>query len=506
MRIVIAEDEPKSREGLLNIIQRFTDYEIVGVAENGEEGFRLVQEKKPDLVISDIKMPLLDGLGMLQKIKEAGMDIQAVLLTGYSEFEYARKALQLQVVEYVLKPLEVDNFLSILKKAEGRMEKRRAERLSPDQMLWSYIVGREEEKDRMQAVLEEELGVNEKVQSTLFLIQPESIARETYDEFRKQLQHTLESLCMENYYLLVRQGEAGGVFVLLVDTERNRNLKGIFSTRILPCLQDISPCVCSMGKMHGIQEITKLMDRLPMLAKYSFSLPEGEIVDESVVEKIQYEKLDYPSVLENEIIQYIRCGKREKISVKGEEFAKLVIESNARPECIREYTVRFVAGILRVAGEMRSGLNQEESIQFIMGRITRSHSKREVSYQFEKIIKIIAAVDSEAGITENGIVLNAIAYIRENYGDYVGLAEVAQCCNVSSEYLSRIFKEETGVKFVDFLTNFRISVAKRLLISGNYKIYEVAESVGFTDQKYFQKVFKKVCGVTPSEYKKENCR
>ena len=121
MRIVIAEDEPKSREGLIRLIRRFTDYEIVGVAENGEEGYRLTEKEKPDLVLSDIKMPVLDGLGMLQKIKDAGIEVQAVLLTGYSEFEYARKALQLQVVEYVLKPMDIDQFLGVLKKVESRI-------------------------------------------------------------------------------------------------------------------------------------------------------------------------------------------------------------------------------------------------------------------------------------------------------------------------------------------------------------------------------------------------
>lgn len=84
--------------------------------ENGEEGYRLTEKEKPDLVLSDIKMPVLDGLGMLQKIKDAGIEVQAVLLTGYSEFEYARKALQLQVVEYVLKPMDIDQFLGVLKK------------------------------------------------------------------------------------------------------------------------------------------------------------------------------------------------------------------------------------------------------------------------------------------------------------------------------------------------------------------------------------------------------
>ncbi|NCB91633.1 MAG: response regulator [Clostridia bacterium] len=508
MRIVIAEDEPKSREGLINIIQRFTDYEIVGVAENGEDGYKITTELKPDLVISDIRMPVLDGLGMLQKIKESQIDVQAILLTGYSEFEYARRALQLQVVEYVLKPLEIDQFLSILKKAEGKVQKKNAERLTPDQLLWSYVVSSEVEKERMQPMLEEELGVNDRIISTMFLIHPDSIASETYGEIRKQLQHTLEALCMENYYLLVRPGESGGVFALLIDTERNRSLKSIFVRRIIPQLQEISGCVCSMVQMHGVRQINQVMDELVALLKYSFSIPEGDIIDKETAQMIVYEKLDYPSSLENEMIQYIRNGKRERILEKGEEFAKLVIDSKASPECIRDYTVRFVVGILRIIGDVRRQLNQEEEIQYMMGSINKSHTQREVRYQFEKILKNVAVLDNEdeTAITENGIVLNAISYIRENYGKNIGLYEVAQFCNVRSEYLSRIFKEETGVKFVDFLTNFRISVAKRLLYSGNYKVVEVAEMVGFADQKYFQKVFKKVCGVTPSEYKKENCR
>jgi two-component system response regulator YesN len=508
MRIVLAEDEPKSREGLINVIHRFTDYEIVGVAENGEDGYKLIEELKPDLVISDIRMPILDGLGMLQKIKDQKIEVQAILLSGYSEFEYARKALSLQVVEYVLKPLEVDQFLSILQKVEGKIQKKNAQKISTDQLLWSYIVSSKEEKERMCAMLEEELGVNDHIVSTLFLIHPDSIASETYGEIRKQLQHLLDALCMENYYFIIQQGETGGVFVLLVDTERNRSLKSVFARRIIPQLQDISGCICTMANMHGIRQINQVMDRLVELLKYSFSLGEGVIVDEVTAQTIIYEKLDYPSSLENEIIKCIRNGKRERFIEAGEKFAVEVIDSQASPDCIRDYTVRFIVGVLRVVGDMKKTLNQEEDIQYMLGSINKCHSQREVRYQFEKILKSIAVLDEEnvTTITENGIVLNAISFIRENYSDNIGLCEVAQFCNVRSEYLSRIFKEETGVKFVDFLTNFRISMAKRLLFAGTYKVVEVAEMVGFADQKYFQKVFKKVCGVTPSEYKKENCR
>lgn len=128
MKIIVVEDEPKSREGILNILARDTEYEVAAVCGNGKEGLEAVRKYRPDLVISDIKMPVMGGLEMLEKILEEGIAVQAVLLTGYSEFEYARRALKLQVVEYVLKPLEVDDFLEVLHKAEGNIEKNRWKR------------------------------------------------------------------------------------------------------------------------------------------------------------------------------------------------------------------------------------------------------------------------------------------------------------------------------------------------------------------------------------------
>ena len=225
MRIVIAEDEPKSREGLIRLIRRFTDYEIVGVAENGEEGYRLTEKEKPDLVLSDIKMPVLDGLGMLQKIKDAGIEVQAVLLTGYSEFEYARKALQLQVVEYVLKPMDIDQFLDVLKKVESRIVKQKAEQVTPERLLWNYIGSSEEERELIRPMLEEKIGVRKDTQFAMLLIHPDSMANESYGELKAELENQMEILCIENYYMLVRPGEQGGIYIVLVDTERNQTLK-----------------------------------------------------------------------------------------------------------------------------------------------------------------------------------------------------------------------------------------------------------------------------------------
>ena len=508
MRIVIAEDEPKSREGLIRLIRRFTDYEIVGVAENGEEGYRLTEKEKPDLVLSDIKMPVLDGLGMLQKIKDAGIEVQAVLLTGYSEFEYARKALQLQVVEYVLKPMDIDQFLDVLKKVESRIVKQKAEQVTPERLLWNYIGSSEEERELIRPMLEEKIGVRKDTQFAMLLIHPDSMANESYGELKAELENQMEILCIENYYMLVRPGEQGGIYIVLVDTERNQTLKRIFEMRILPKIQNITPCVATMDRFVGIWQLPDVMNELSALLEHTFCSGHEVIMTEKMAQMMEYEKLDYPTALENEMVQGIRSGKKDKLAEVGETFSEQVILSRATPECIRNYTLRFLMGIARVEGEIRGDANQEEELRYMLESIRSSHTQKELQYQFRKVVKqaMVWNEETEESITENGIVLNAIAYIREHYMEAIGLQDVAQCCNVSPEYLSRIFKEETGVKFVDFLANFRFSVGKRMLATGNYKVSEVAEAVGFNDQKYFQKVFKKICGISPAEYKKENSR
>lgn len=502
MRIVVVEDEPKTREGLLNIIKEHTDYEIAGVCQDGAEGLETIRKYEPDLVITDIKMPRMDGLKMLEKLREDHVEVPVILLTGYSDFEYARKALQLQVVEYALKPLDVDEFMKTLQETEIRIEKKKIEKITADQMLWSYLSEPEDSSGQMMELLKETLKINERIQTTLFLIRPCSMATETLQEMIRSTQERMDILCMENYYIFQIPQESG-YCVMVVDTEKNHNLKQIFEKRIFKELCKESPARCSMAVAMGLEDFRGIIAKLQTLLKHAFSLPIGTVIDSGLAEGMVYQRVEYPDYLEQQIIRDIRNGSREKIAEDGEKFRLKVIESEGCPECIHEYTLRFAAAILRVAGEIKGSLEQETGIPYIMNGIASSETRDEMSYQLEKIIHAVAKEEDDFVITENGMILNVINYIRENYGHDITLSDAASCCGVTPEYLSRIFSHEMGVNFTAFLQNFRVSMAKQLLYTGNHKVYEVARTVGFHDQKYFTKVFKKLCGVTPAEYKKE---
>ena len=503
MRIVIIEDEPNSREGLLNIIGRQTGHKVCGVGETGGEGLELVRKKHPDLIISDIRMPEMDGLEMIRKMREEGIETEVILLTGYSEFEYARKALQLQVAEYVLKPVETEKFLETLREAETRIRKKSVEKVSVEQMIWRFLSAGPQEERTILPVLEEKLQVGANMQSSLFLIRPCDMANETLKDMLGETRKLMDMLCMENFYILQIPQERG-FLIMMVDTGRNRNLKKIFEDRVLKKLCETFQCVCSMDTVCGLVNFRDTLNGIRDLLKYSFSFPEGSVLDRQTAENIQYETMEYPDNLEQGMIRGIRSGNREKILDFGRKFEEKVIAGNIAPACIREYTLRFSTGILRVAGEIKGDLEREPQIQYVIHKIAMSETKKEVGYQLEKIVHAAARTEENFCISENGMILNVVAFIRENYARDVTLSESASMCGVTPEYLSRIFSQEMGVNFTTFLQNFRVSMAKRMLLFSKCRICEVSEAVGFHDQKYFTKVFKKMSGVTPAEYKREN--
>lgn len=499
MNILIVEDEPKSREGIIHIIRNYTDYQIIGVASNGEEGVRFAKERKPDLIISDIRMPTMSGIDMLQTIKQGGIDIPTIFLTGYSEFSYAYSALKLQAVDYILKPIEVEKLLETLSKIESKLKEKKNQSYTVEQLLYHCIHSQEiEGKNERQ--LENQLSMNDTTKNTLLYIQISSYMTETMGEMIYHIKQSLEAHCFDEYYVLSFPNESA-ILVLMLDTEKNVFLKRILEERVVKTLLEIGDFLCSYQTMTGMKGLKHTVDLLKTLLQYGFHLKKGTLIDTELVQKIQYETIEYPIKLETDLQKAILKQNKEHIYEIGTKFCENIIEGNYDPDEIKEYTVRFVASVTK-ANVTSSSKNNESFYHF--SHFIQCQTSYELVYQFQKILHKIVGQFEKITITENDIVLKAIAFIREHYKEDISLSEISDICNVSQEYLSRLFQQETGIKFVYFLQNFRISMAKRLLLSSKNKIYEIAEEVGYHDQKYFVSVFKKIVGMTPSEYRKEN--
>lgn len=501
MRIFIVEDEPKTKEGLINIINKFTNYEICGTASNGAEGIKQIKELKPNLIITDIQMPEKDGLSMLKQMEEEGISYYALILTGYSSFEYARTALHLGAVDYILKPVDTESFLSVLQETEAKILKEKSEKINSTHLIWSLMTCRTEAKEQLIYQLSKQFHVNDRMEITLFLIKPDSIDQETADEMIHCIKDKMNALCIMNFHV-IHLSFSYGILVLIIDTEKNKHINRMFSTCILSSLHNIGSCHCSYTSIIGLAGLRDAMTELNNLLSYTFVYGSEVILDKQMVEKLKFDPISYPFDLDNRIRKEIMSGDYEKASKTSNRFRELIMESKGKPELIREYTARFSSSIYNAAKEYNTQPEPLLIFHYFINNIIESKTKADLISNYEKIVKTILVSNHEETEIDNLAVLKVINYIRNNYSKDITLSDAANLVGVTPEYLSKLFYQQINVNFVVFLRNFRISIAKRMILSGKYRIQDIADQVGFKDPKYFNKVFKTVCGISPSEYKK----
>lgn len=501
MLIVIVEDEPKIREGLVKTITKYTHHEIADIAVDGISGMKAIKDKNPDLIITDIRMPNMGGLEMLSSLEAEGIHVNAIVLTGYSDFDYARQAIKLGVIEYLLKPIDVENFITALKDVETKIKKRDMETVTVEQLLWSYLDGTLDKKESIKKQLSERLHINTTVISDIFLIKPESISSETISETIHIIERKLSGFCIENFHVWNMPREQA-ILVMMVDVNVNQNLKDLFQTRILSDIRELCECSCSYAQIKGMDNLDLTIENLYKLFDYNFSFGSKTVITEEIVNKLSFEDITYPDNLERELKNALCNHNYVKFHTIMDSFRDTVIRRNGNPNTVKEYTVRFSSYIYQLYKKYDGADREEFSFEAIIKRILDSKTKEELEGYQERIYEFISNSNSEKVNTDNGAILKVIAFIRNNYGNDITLSDAAELIGVTPEYLSQLFYKEVNVNFVPFLRNFRISVAKRLLDENRLKISEIAKQVGFSDAKYFNKVFKSVCGISPSDFKR----
>lgn len=501
MKILIVEDEPKTRDGLMKIIYKYTNHKVSKTAKDGLEGIKLYDELQPDLIITDIQMPNMDGLTMLQSLEKGGQTLYALVLTAYSEFEYARTALSLGVLEYILKPIDVEEFIEVLNKVERRILRDKQKVATVEQQIWSLINCKEEKKEEILKKLYHRLKINKNTKIHLFLINPDSLDKETEGEMSQCIYKKLKELDIRDFFI-VRLSKELGILVLIFFRHETRHIENTFKVCILPELMKIGKCYCSYLNQTGLHSLEKDILELKSLIFDSFAFDESNLVTKDMVSKIRYSDIEYPVCLENQMRNAILSGNYEKGITIKESFQKKIIESNGRPKYIKEYTARFSSTMHNISKECYEQCQDKFIFYSFINKIIESKSKANLIKNYNDVFHVILEQKKGYKEVENRIILKVIHYIQLNYNKEITLSDAAEIVGVTPEYLSKLFCQEININFVVFLRNYRISAAKRMLLSDDYLVQEVAEKVGFKDPKYFNKVFKSVCGVTPSEYRK----
>lgn len=500
MRVIIVEDEIKTRNGLAGIIKKYTAHEIIACAEDGMQGIEQIKKYNPDLVFSDIRMPAMDGLTMIEELRKSGMETRVIFLTGYSDFSYAVNALKLGAEDYLLKPLNIDDILTVLEKVQNKIEEIRQSSVSWQQLI-HLMLHSEGKKENYARQLEQQLHIIKGEKLSLFLIKVCSHLESTVNEMASLLEEILPEVCFVKHYVF-RIPEKNNILILIPDGNRIRYIKQIFAAHILPALGQIGTC---LAEYEDIGSMCELPDKLEEMNKnfiYGFGIKKGQILDEKFIQTCHFDDAEYPEQLEQRMRREIRNGNRNEIKNLAKDFQTQIIESNISPWIIREYTLRFMLAAINIIKGWKNSNEQDSLYHFMFDNIMNSLTKDMLIHEYQKVWETLFSEREVQMETNNGMILHVIEFIRKNYSKDISLSDAAEVAGVTPEYLSKLFAREMEINFSTFLGNFRISMAKRMLLSDNTKIYEIAKAVGFRDTKYFNKVFRSVTGISPSEYKK----
>lgn len=484
MKILIADDETPIREWIQFSIERGNnpEFEIVAVAENGNEAFELAVKHQPAVVITDIKMPGMDGIELMKKVLEASPYTNFVILTNYAEFSYAREAVTYGAKKYLLKSeLRGRDILSTLeeirREVQEKVENKEKDCYSNGFLdIFDCYYNLDNEEFLKDFWKRHHFRAEECFLVTGFEKKDGDGQKELLDTFvqNRQIHAIGPALKNKSVYLILQAGDEK------VLTAAAEELSEIYrrEDRGLMVSGSIGKGLGSV--MAGIEEAEKML-------RYTFLLGRGYL---NIYDTSQLPPLDRPSIKKE-------CYKiLNGILFEGEELIRAALENWFKSlhgasfediQWVKEMCVQLVIRIEEICTEHIPDFSDGHHPDVDW---TLEHCE-------ELCGKLVKYIYSSDNFRYSQSVRDAIRYIHDNYHRDISLSGVAQYIYRSPEYLSRLFKAETGEKFSSYLAAYRLNKARDMLLNTDMKIYEIANAVGYTTPSYFSKMYREFTGVGP---------
>lgn len=505
-RVLIVEDEILVSAGLKNMIHwSDMDMEIVGEARNGQQGLELYEQKKPDIILTDIKMPILDGLEMIRRIREKDLDTKIIVLSCYEEFDLVRQAFRLGISDYIAKlqmlPDEMEQVIrKVWKDLNGGVKKSEKETGSEQTSLTKDMI-REQAADRIMGESDPEEVFSDLLREfqlpeqgtavcIMELISTKTEKNTLDDNARRVVWEVTQELLAENRVgELLRERE--GCYLILLDSGKNaeETLYRIHnSMRTYVNHKAVFGVGCPRKELHAsYQEAWNALREAIFFDRW--------LVDAGKKDTLQ----EYNKIL-------LDAGLRSGVSEEHRDQMQRVI---SKIRCMKIITRERMQDILireihLASFEYEYG-KQEQVAQSALKAVEAL--KHEVS--LKQMLRIMDEYFSKLypprtkGKTAGREVRALISYVKAHYEEPdLSLTRAAKAVELNKDYLSSLFKKEMGIGFSDYVNMLRIRKAKELLLETHMKNYEIADRVGFQDESYFSRIFKKSTGMRPSEYKR----
>ncbi len=530
IKIFLVEDEFIIREGIKNNIDWAAHgYEFCGEAGDGELAYPMIQKLRPNIVITDIRMPFMDGLELSRLLKKEMPETEIIIISGYEEFDYAKEAIQIGVAQYLLKPINGEELVKEIDAIAAKMEEKRREREIREQYIREMKENyRNERKSLFQHMvagtktMPELLEIAEKLEMDisalwynvmLFDVYSGSKAHDAYSGSLIELEQKLQEK-EEEQVLVFDRGLEGKAFVFKADSvEALKQLQEEY-IRMLKGLIEPYKHVRYFG---GIGAPVNRLRELPAsfeTASHAFAhryllegscVLDGEEMEQGVYigssEEFDIGNVDTKQIDRNKIKEFLKMGETEETVYFVDEFFKALGSGAMKSLVFRQYitmdsyfcVVDFVEGLHLQKDEI-------EQPNVTAGILQDEDGSKE--YVVRIIKQALALREKAAGNRYADIVNEIMHYIEENYAqEELSLNLLAAHVNFSPNHLSTVFSQQTGHALIKYLTDFRMNKAKELLRCTSKRSSVISEEVGYKDPHYFSYLFKKTQGMTPTQYR-----
>ena len=537
-KVLIVDDEPIIRKGLRNIINwKNFGCEVVAEAADGLDGLELIREHKPDIIITDIKMPETDGLSMIRQIKKDVPDSKIIILTGHRDFDYVHEALKLGVTDFLLKPSRIEELTSAISRAvkELKFQNQRSEEFDKLSQLFTQNISVLREKLLYDIIYEintnrddikEKLELFQTRQGNFLMLLVQNDAEESdgsdisqYDRHLYQfgIINTFIEIFSDKFDVLhVTLDTVGIAFIVMpregVEDELAEaiNKKCTYLQEIINNCFGFTVTIAISSEGSDFTELPQKFSECRAALEHKFYLGNNSIIYHSDVNTFfRYDDHSMLEKLQKALLESIKSGNEAAVEDRLKDIYSYI--RNIDPSQ-KEFIKNFYWNTITSINNIRLSLMSSEDgrkveyteLSGLYGLIEKCGNADELHTLLEESARsVVSKVNSYNNKSIKLILRKAVEYLQQHYHEPITLNEVAEHTFVSTYYISRMFKKEMGKNFVDYLNELRIEKAKELLKDVRYKTYEVAEKVGIPDAHYFSRLFKKYVGKTPTEYREQ---
>jgi two-component system, response regulator YesN len=533
LKVVIVDDERLVREGIKIILrEEKLSVEITGEARNGLEAFELICRNMPDIVITDIRMPAMDGISLIEKVKSVSQTVKFIIISGFAEFQYAKSAIEMGVNDYVLKPIRNEELSTAVKKASLEIEEMKyaQQEVKKIQLM---------EKENLHMIMEKSFNIllfskeqTDDICNSIYRSIPQlkdvyvllgifhinhpstyesCFQNDDYELARFSIQNILEEVCTHSALTWSNFNDRTELFVLFYDKDKKQIIYegSKFISEVFTKILNIIPNSVMVGVSESHKDISSLSqcyEEAKSALSRRFSSDMGNFFKYGDMENIFKRKFHFPEHKLHTLRIALERGNLENGLDEVEKIIGDIFSFTNQGDIefihLKMLFIETVRIVTIYCGRMKLNISDFISERAASGEILADFSNlNDIKKYTVSLIRRINKSGDPVSKDTKLLIPIIEEYLKNNFHKDICLEDMAQKHNISVKYLSRTFKNVTGRNFSDYLFEIRINKAKQLLEDTKFTVHEIAISVGYGDPQYFHRIFKKHYGVTPNEYR-----